>query len=108
MILNMKTPQAYLKISVSAGSSYVIPISFYFVTKNIVFLADGEYDNINSPQSSNITELNFGSLVITLKLINQPFGSGGSLDTIIYNPNIFKIAFWPELEGDVSFTVSYL
>jgi hypothetical protein len=90
-VINMPQPQAFLKISVSAGSSYVVPVKFSFSTSDIMFLADKEYDNNSLLQDSCISELNFGSL---------PFGSGGSLNLIIYNPNMFKIAIWPELEGD--------
>jgi hypothetical protein len=91
MISNMQQPQAFLKISVSAGSFYVIPVNTCFSINDILFLADKEYDHDSSLQTSCISELNFGSL---------PFGSGGILNAIIYNPNSFKIAIWPELEGD--------
>lgn len=70
-ITNMETPQAYLKISVLAGSTYVIPVTFSFSTNKIVFLKNGDYDNNSSLSSSYITELNFGSLVHIFTLKNS-------------------------------------
>ena len=69
MMSKMEPPQAFLKISVTDGASYVIPINVSFSVQSIVFLADGQYDHKSALQNNLIAELNFGSLVTYLNLI---------------------------------------
>lgn len=64
LIINLEKPQAFLKISVSSGSTYVIPVKFAFSTSSLVFLENGDCDNTAFLSNGCIKELNFGSLVI--------------------------------------------
>ena len=67
-IKNMLQPQAFLNITVNSGSSYVIPVKFDFPVDDIIFLPDGEYQDLSSIKKHIISEVDFGSLVILISI----------------------------------------